>query len=42
MFHCEQQNENPRSLAHFWGFLFLFWKWEGLTPQASYRLFVAA
>jgi hypothetical protein len=23
-----------------WGFLFLFWVWKGLIPQAGYRLFV--
>ena len=34
-----ETNEPPE--AHtFWGF-FLFLEWEGLTPQAGYRLLIA-
>ena len=35
-------NQKAEGLTHLQLFYSYFWQWEGLTPQASYRLFVAA
>jgi len=39
LFHSEQQRKTLGVPSE--GFLFLILVWKGLTPQVSYRLFIA-